>query len=505
VPPASGLEGSRLPEIAANSMFEHRRRSLWPELSDEARGAMRRFRAAAAVMTISMLVALLSTASARAISAPIHIHGTGTDGVLIRPTPDTSQPGRGWMAEGTSPDYHCFTYGQMIGNVNVWFYVTSPAGITGYYASYWDDSSYRSEAELTAKYGIPKCGAPAPPPATPPSDPAPSGGLVFTIFNADGGIYYRRSPSWGDTAQTPGVGVYNGDRVELICGAYGEAVGPYANTWWSYVRNLTRPSIGDGWVNAHFIDDGAPANQPAAGEPTCGPDVPGSGGGGQSPAPGGNPGSGGGGGGRSLRDGGSLFYSPYNDRKIRYGGGWKTVDFSATKVHWQRDWNGCRPNPGNFGGVVGDTRITTVAAWSKPRNLPFALLNANPGWISQVNYILLFDPGNEDEYNGSRCPSTPTAAARLVTWLAQRSSNTLVILAGDVTAQDRHAGIQRGLFNKVRDYVRRHPREQIQKQVVVCNYSSMSHEDVWVNFHDKMNDPPIRTGKCPRNARSWSP
>jgi hypothetical protein len=112
--------------------------------------------------------------TAYAISAPIHIRGTGTDGVYIRPTPDTSRPALGWMAEGTSPDYHCFTYGQMIGNVNVWFNVTHN-GITGYYASYYDDSSYRSEAELTSKYGIPKCGASAPAPAPTPA-PAPAPG-----------------------------------------------------------------------------------------------------------------------------------------------------------------------------------------------------------------------------------------------------------------------------------------------------------------------------------------
>lgn len=126
------------------------------------------------VLLALLVAALVAAPAAQAISAPIHIHGTGTDGVLIRPTPDTSRPALGWMAEGTSPDYHCFTYGQTIGNVNVWFLVTS-RGITGYYASYWDDSSYHSEAELTSKYGIPKCGAtpPPPPPTQPPTTPPP--------------------------------------------------------------------------------------------------------------------------------------------------------------------------------------------------------------------------------------------------------------------------------------------------------------------------------------------
>jgi hypothetical protein len=249
----------------------------------------------------------MSPAASLAITAPIHIHGTGGDGVFIRPTPDTSQPARGWMPEGASPDYNCFTYGQMIGNVNVWFSVNYN-GVTGFYASYYDDSSYHSEAELTSKYGIPKCGAPPPnqppsnpppnqppsnpppetPPTAPPTSTPPSGGdLTFSVYNADGGIYYRNSPHWADTSARAGVGVYNGDRVQLVCGSHGDAVGPGNNTAWSYVRNLTRPTIGPGWVSEHFIDDGAPPNAFPAGEPDCGgttPGVPPPGGGSPPPA-----------------------------------------------------------------------------------------------------------------------------------------------------------------------------------------------------------------------------
>jgi len=239
------------------------------------------------VTTVAVFGALAGlTDDALAISAPIHIAGTGGEGVFIRPEPNTSHPAVGWMAEGTSPDYNCFTYGQMIGNVNVWFSVNHN-GVTGYYASYFDDSSYHSEAELTAKYGIPKCGAAAPTPAPPPApspSPAPSGGLVFTVFNAEGGIYYRSSPHWNDTPKTVGVGVYNGDQVELICGAFGDAVGPYNDTAWSYVHNVTRPNIGDGWVNEHFINDGAVADHFVAGEPMCGSNTPGASGSGSTPA-----------------------------------------------------------------------------------------------------------------------------------------------------------------------------------------------------------------------------
>ena len=112
------------------------------------------FRKFAVVAAVASLVVV---ASAAAIPAPIHIHGTGGDGVYIRPTPDTSQPAAGLDAGGASPDYNCFQYGQNINGVPIWFNVNYN-GVTGFYASYYDDSSYHSDAELTSKYGIPKCG-----------------------------------------------------------------------------------------------------------------------------------------------------------------------------------------------------------------------------------------------------------------------------------------------------------------------------------------------------------
>lgn len=124
---------------------------------------------------LAALGGLLATAAtALAISAPIHIHGTGGEGVFIRPTPDTSRPAIGWMPEGASPDFHCFAWGQNIGGVPIWFNVTYN-GVTGYYASFYDDSSYHSNEELTAKYGVPLCGsAPAPTPGSPSPSPSPS-------------------------------------------------------------------------------------------------------------------------------------------------------------------------------------------------------------------------------------------------------------------------------------------------------------------------------------------
>ncbi|HEV3310273.1 MAG TPA: amidase domain-containing protein [Chloroflexota bacterium] len=126
--------------------------------------------AAAAVATLACLLA--SAGNVWAISAPIQVSGTSGEGVFIRPEPNTSQPALGWMPEGASPEYNCFTHGEMIGTVSVWFNVTYN-GVTGYYASFYDNSSYKNDAELTAKYGVPACGSapPVPPTESPPETP----------------------------------------------------------------------------------------------------------------------------------------------------------------------------------------------------------------------------------------------------------------------------------------------------------------------------------------------
>lgn len=132
---------------------------------------------------LTILCTLLITAlsinvtSAAAVSAPIHISGTAGEGVFIRSGPSTANARVGWMPEGASPDYICFAWGQNINGVPIWFNVNY-GGVSGYYASFYDDSSYHSNEELTAKYGVPLCGstppAPVPSPSPTPSTPSPT-------------------------------------------------------------------------------------------------------------------------------------------------------------------------------------------------------------------------------------------------------------------------------------------------------------------------------------------
>jgi hypothetical protein len=134
--------------------------------------------ASLAALALTLASLIVGSSDALAVSAPIHIDGTDGEGVFIRPDPSTANPAVGWMPEGASPDYNCFVWGQNIGGVPIWFNVNY-GGKTGYYASYYDDSSYNSNEELTAKYGVPLCGAspsisnPAPPDPSPSPAPGP--------------------------------------------------------------------------------------------------------------------------------------------------------------------------------------------------------------------------------------------------------------------------------------------------------------------------------------------
>jgi hypothetical protein len=235
------------------------------------------------ISLIALASLLVSAGSAWAISAPIHIAGTDGEGVFIRPEPNTSRPAIGWIPEGASPDYNCFAWGQNVGGVPIWFNVNYN-GVTGYYASFYDDSSYHSNEELTAKYGVPLCGSTPPPapssgpppttsPAPAPPTPAPQqsggSGQAFPVMHADGGIYWRASPSWGSAIAKAGNGFYPGTTVRVSCSASGSAVPGSANTMWVQAVWVAGPGRGGGWINEHFLNDGAPINQAAAGVPPC--------------------------------------------------------------------------------------------------------------------------------------------------------------------------------------------------------------------------------------------
>jgi hypothetical protein len=450
----------------------------------------------------TLLIVLATAAQAHAISAPIHIHGTGGEGVFIRPEPNTSHPAVGWMPEGASPDYHCFIWGQNINGVPIWFNVTY-SGVTGYYASYYDDSSYHSNEELTAKYGIPLCGSSSPAPPSTPTPPATSpvpaaGGLTYSIVDADGGVYFRNSPRWPDTSATPGVGVYTGDRVELLCGSTGEAYGPYQNTWWSYVQNLSRSSAGRGWVNAHFINDGMPANQPSPGEPTCGSSIPGASG----SATAGPPASG-------VR---SAFYWPAGVAPYL-----NVADENIADHEWIS--GNCNPLPPI--PLFVPESVNTLAGWSSGRLGPMYFLHNFPGRWNEIHTIILFDPGTYEEMSACDAKLSPSINAMIASWL-QHSGNELLVLTGSVSEEKpiqlphswvgfgtpKFTGLWNYYFHDLWD-----ESASVRARAVVCDYDNLGHPEVLEDFYQvvKASGMGFRPSGCPVSPAvrggptQWSP
>jgi hypothetical protein len=414
------------------------------------------------------------------------------------------------MPEGASPDFHCFVWGQNINGVPIWFNVTYN-GVTGYYASFYDDSSYHSNEELTAKYGVPLCGS-APPasPASPaPGSPPPvvaplpssSPGGIYTIMDAAGGIYFRNSPSWGDARQIPGQGVYDGDQVQLLCGAFGEAYGPYNNRWWSYAQNLTRPAAGKGWVNAHFINDGMPANQASPGEVTCPTSVPGAPGGGSSQPQG------------SAH---SVFFWPEVPNTMQVA----DLDINAGAWYSHQACTSLPPAPLSL-----PASVNTLAGWSLGRLGPMYFMHLYPERWSQIHTIILFDPGSYGDMTSqdpnSGCDSKlsrPSINEMLAQWLRQ-PGNELLILAGR-SSEEKPYHIPRteiywgdpgfhGLWNF---YFHDLWHTDMGSRAIVCDYDNLRHDLVFSYFYQVVRSTGLgfRPDGCPISPKAplpvrWSP
>jgi hypothetical protein len=467
---------------------------------------------------------LLLAIPAGAAADPTYSVMNAPEGVYWRSEPnwDAAQriPGFG-VYNGTIIEAHCYQGGTAVeGSADtMWEQATVVVGPG--YGSGWVNEHFINDGQPINQPspGVPPCGGtPGPPSPNPP--PSPGGGRVFPIFNADGGIYYRYGPHWGETTATPGVGVYNGDQVELICGAFGDAVGPYNDTAWSYVNNLTR-SVGPGWVNEHFINDGALNNSFVADEPMCESGGSGSSGGGSNGVP-------------PVALSSALYYSPYGANPNGPGttGQIKLQTSPFQKQKWTSapapegvetknddDWDKARtgqcPDPKYTQPT--NTNISTLAAWSKSHAAPFLLLKSSSTWMNRIHYILLFDPGTQRELdNESPCDSKYNMGLILQEWLTKNSQNRLVILSGEVTADKGHttelglghAGIQDTFFTPLKvlgDKYGQPPRNQI----IVCNYDTMSHEEVWMRYSSWIVKPPITLRTCPgwsgHKVVAWNP
>jgi len=110
------------------------------------------------------------------------------------------------------------------------------------------------------------------------ASPAYAANPVYTVVNPDNdgtrSIYDRNSPHWSDTDRKYPDFSYYGDRLELVCGTNGDAVGPYNNKRWHYAKNLSRPEAGVTWIPDRYMNTPNKANQPTPGEAECGATAP---------------------------------------------------------------------------------------------------------------------------------------------------------------------------------------------------------------------------------------
>jgi hypothetical protein len=123
------------------------------------------------------------------------------------------------------------------------------------------------ELPVLGNVGDEICGATTPPP-TPQPSPLATG--EFYVQNADGGIYWRSGPDWSTPEATAGNGFYPGTVIKPICYEAGAANVPAsADGMWEQASWVSGPGSGSGWINEHFINDGASINQPSPGVGAC--------------------------------------------------------------------------------------------------------------------------------------------------------------------------------------------------------------------------------------------
>lgn len=332
-------------------------------------------------------------------------------------------------------------------------------------------------------------------------------GLRYQVVDADnahdGGVYYRNSPSWNDTARITGVGGYYGETVELVCGAWGDAVGPYANRRWHLVDNLSRPAAGRGWLPDRYLNTPNNANEATPGEPECGASAP-------TPSPSPSPPPPG--------------PAPIGKLVTYYSGLGNAGAQKARSLQVDRDltadgtydgsWTSatqCTPasNAVNFAGKD----INRLAGWSLGRLGPIYALkylkDHNPGAAARINYVIMFDPGAPADFG--TCDynqSSVQADSTLAWWLGLSSDNRLVILSGNRTATNHHQTIQTAYFPAIK-----RAGSAIRSRVLVCNYS-LGHEAVYNNYADRMTaQTRLETtqgfSSCPKQGLSsvwgWNP
>jgi hypothetical protein len=116
---------------------------------------------------------------------------------------------------------------------------------------------------------------------------------------------------------------------------------------------------------------------------------------------------------------------------------------------------------------IGSEPITELAGFSLGRLGPIYFLRDHPSWASQIDYVLLLDPGSGAEMSPCDPRSDIAPAATLAAWLGERSTNQLFIMAGPATLSDNYGGLDKYYLSDI--------TPQLRSQVRVCYASAPDH------------------------------
>ena len=306
------------------------------------------------------------------------------------------------------------------------------------------------------------------------------------------GVYWRSAPDWNSAIRITGHGYYAGDSVRLKCWEYGSNVprpDGGSNLIWYQADNVTRPGspvgANSGWMNAHFVNDGTGPNQVAPGVIRCGSTPP--------PPPPPPP---------AVT---TVYFSPFEAGTYEPAN--QPVVQNAAFSKWTV--SGSRCNTKNAINNVPGT-ATVLSGWSIGRLGPvYALARMSPAQRSTIKHVFVIDPGTYGDLAGG-CDNTAVQTSEgpltfrrpgwiLGEWLSKNPGARLTIMAGNLTAQDRHRSIQNIYFNDIRQW-----GQGVRNRVSVCNYDRTGHTEMFLQFNQFMNSAPV-TSSCPSSAAGVKP
>lgn len=320
-------------------------------------------------------------------------------------------------------------------------------------------------------------------------------GPIYTVMNTSetmpDGVWFRYAPYTADTKRITGLGVYKNERVQLECYAFGQAVGPYNDRLWYQALNVTRPTIDgmadQGYLNAHYINDGKAANQVDPGVPACNAGVP--------SAPGAK----------------SVFYSPNNTPDAVAG--LQVADLNLPLALWATGAQCSATGASNI-----PASVSILEGWSKGRLGPIFFLDAAGAQnVARIHTIILFDPGSTSDFaepplwkrllGDQTCDWQYPINSLLANWLKLNSSNRLLVFTGadsemkNTSGKSTFAGLWKYYFAGIWN-------QPFAGQALVCDYNNLGHQAVLTDFAPQLTDQ--TPSKCPTAVGaplpvSWHP